>query len=152
MASSMKTTYDNLASKLLASGYFDAVNKVEPKAAPGNGFEASVFWRRAAPFAGGSGLAVTAMVYVMQIRIYRNMLSEPPGDIDSDLLAIADDVLDDLQGDFDLGATVRNVDVFGQAGEGLRVEAGYVDVSGTMYRVIDISVPVIVNDVSTQTA
>lgn len=152
MASQMKATLDNVISKLLASANFDRVNKYEPKSPPGNGFEAAVIWGGSAPHAGGSGLATAAMVYIVIIRVYRNMLADPPETIDSDLLGIADDVLDDLGGDFDLGGTVRNVDIFGEAGTPLSTKTGYIDVGGTMYRALDITVPIIVNDVISEAA
>ena len=152
MASQMRDTINVIMSQLLASGYFDRVNSVEPKSAPGQGFEAAVVWVGSDPFSAGSGLARAAMVYRLLIRVYRNWLAEPSESIDPDLLEIADKVLNDLIGDFDLGATARNVDIFGASGAGLSTKTGHVEVSGTMFRAIDILVPIIVNDAFTEAA
>ena len=147
MPSVMRATTDNVISKLMASGAFDKVNSVEPTSPPGKGFEAAVVFEGAEPYAPAGGFSHLGMVYTILIRIYRNMLAEPQEHIDPDLLDISDVVFDKLAADYDLGATVRNVDFYGETGTGMSTRSGHLEVGGVVYRVLDIRVPVIVNDV-----
>jgi len=56
--------------------------------------------------------------------------------------------MDDLGGDFDLGdASVRNVDVVN-----LAATAGFQTIGSKMYRLVDLTVNVIVNDLIVTTA
>jgi len=141
-----------VASHALASGYFDRVGRHEPKNAPGNGLSAAIWVDRIAPLPGSSGLAVTAGLLVVQLRIYQNMLYEPQDSIDPNLAAAVDGLMTAYSGDFDLGATVRNIDLLGQYGEGLTAQAGYIEQDGKLYRVMTLSIPIIVNDIWSQSA
>ena len=146
MASSITTTLSNIVSSMQTLGIFDRVNSVEPKAPPGNGLTAAVFFASAQPATAASGLGSASGLYVFTCRVYSNMLQEPADQIDSQLIRATDAVCDALAGDFDMGATVRNLDIFGAHGTPLLARAGHVDVGGQMYRAIDITIPLIVND------
>jgi len=146
MASQIATTLTKVTSSLKALGLFTDVLTVEPKSPFGKGYAAAVFFASAAPATEVSSLTYASGLYVFTLRIYTDMLAEPAGQIDPKLIGVVDNVFDALLGDFDLGATVKNIDVFGQMGTPLRAEAGYVDVGGTMYRVVDITLPLVVND------
>jgi hypothetical protein len=152
MASNIRTTLDNLVSALQTLGIFDRVQGVEPKSPPGNGLTAAIYFANATPTANASGLNRASGLYVFTLRIYINMLQEPAEDIDPMLVAAVDAVFNALAGDIDLGATVRNVDFFGANGTSLAARAGYVDVGGTMYRVVDITIPLVVNDTTQEFA
>ena len=151
MASLIGATLDNLVSKLSASGYFNEVLTFEPKDAPEGDFTAVVIFQNAQPAPEASGLGVITYSYAFVIRIYRNMLAEPEETTDRQLITILDQVLDDLGGDFDMGATVRNVDLLGEFGPALAGQAGYITISGTSYRTVDITVAFTVNDTVTAT-
>lgn len=146
MASQIGVTLKKLKSALLGLGIFDTVNLVEPKSPPGSGITAAIYFASAGPAASASGLDRASALYVFTVRVYSNMLQEPAEEIDPVLVGAVDAVFDALAGDIDLGATVRNVDFFGSAGAPLLAKAGYVDVGGTMYRCVDILLPLIVND------
>jgi hypothetical protein len=146
MASQIKTALVNLTSAMQALGIFDKVQGVEPKQPPGNGVTAAIYLNSVGPAAKVSGLDRASALYVFTLRLYSNMLKEPAEDIDPNLVACIDGVFDALAGDLDLGASVRNIDYFGECGTPLSAKAGYVDVSGTMFRCIDITIPLIVND------
>ena len=142
-----------LVSHLAASGHFDGgVETFEPKAQPTGRFHAAVFIDSIAPAEGMSGLASTTYVYVYQVRIFRDMLADPVGNIDPDLNTVADKLLDDFNGDFTLGGNIRLIDVLGEAGTLLSMRAGYITVAQKMYRVLDFTVPLIINDAATQAA
>lgn len=53
-------------------------------------------------------------------------------------------------GDFTLGNTIRGVDCLGTYGEGLRALGAYMRVDSQTYRVIDLTIPLIANDVWAQ--
>lgn len=129
---------------------FERVNRHEPKNAPGKGLSAAIWVQRIAPAPNDSGLAATTARIEFRVRTYSSMLSEPQDAIDPNMLAAVIKLLEAYSGDFSLGGTIRNVDVLGQTGEPLGAQAGYINQDGKMMRVMDITLPLIVNDVWTQ--
>jgi hypothetical protein len=141
-----------LESHVLATGLFRQVNTHEPKQAPpDDGLTAAIWSQRVNPMPPGSGLAATSAFVVYTIRIYQNMLLEPQDAIDPTIQTAVDTILTALSGDFELGGNVRNIDLLGQTGEQLAAAAGYVNIDQRLFRVMDITVPVIVNDAWAQT-
>jgi hypothetical protein len=133
-------------------GLFERVNTSEPKNAPGNGLTAAVWLQMVSPVAAASGLAATSARVEFMLRIYSNMLQEPQDAIDPEILSAVDVLMGAYSGDFDLGGTVRNVDLLGAHGVGLSAVAGYLSVDNKMFRVVDVTLPLIVNDVWEQVA
>lgn len=150
MALGIRTLRDTLESHLLTLGVFRDVLAHEPKSAPQSGTAA--VWLQSVQPDPSSGLAATTAVVTFLVRIYEPMLAEPADDIDLDVGAAVDLILNAITGDFSLGGNARSVDLLGYTGQTLSAEAGYVSVDQTMYRVMDITVPVVVNDAWTQTA
>lgn len=91
-------------------------------------------------------LSGTIEDYGIQIRVYYNALHEPTQDIEFDTQQAASDIVVALAANFTLGGEVRAVDFAGENGGKVTVRWGHLDVSGTMYRVVDIAVPLIVDD------
>lgn len=149
MALGAQSVIDNLVSLALASGLFRAVNGHEPKSAPEAGLTCAV-WADTVDPVRESGLAVSSARVVFKLRLYTPMISEPQDAIDPTLLAAADVVLAAIHADLELGGTVRNIDVFGANGVALGARAGYVTIGSTVFRVIDVTVPAIINDVWNQ--
>jgi hypothetical protein len=139
-----------LVSHAMASGLFEVVNGHEPKSAPGNGLTAAVWVQDIGPQEGGSGLQSTTGRLAFTVRIYNGMLSEPRDDIDPNVLSAVDTLIAAYSGDFELGGLVRNVDLLGMSGTPLSARAGYLNQNNTLYRVMDINVPVIINDLWSQ--
>lgn len=141
---------DALVSLAQSTGDFDAVQGHEPKNAPGIGLFASVRSASVTAIrAGGLNSTSVRLAWVIEVRC--NMTREPQDSIDIDCLAAVDRICAEINGDFDLDIEgVRNIDVLGAYGDPLMVEAGYVEHDSTMYRIFDITVPVIVNDAWTQ--
>ena len=54
-----------------------------------------------------------------------------------------------LLADTDLESTVMSIDAAGMDGGSVTSTFGYADVGGTMYRIVDISIPLIVNGSAT---
>lgn len=138
---------DGVVSHALMLGLFERVNAHEPANAPGHGLTCAVWADSVAPLPAGSGLASTSARVVFNARIYTSMLQEPADAIDPNMVAAVDALMSAYSGDFELGGSVRNVDLLGQAGVPLSAQAGYLQQDGQLFRVMTIVLPVIVNDV-----
>lgn len=146
---------DALISHAQRLGIFDSVNGHEPRRAPGNGLTWSLWIQTVRPFAPRSGLAVTSLAL-----IYNSRLQLPiPADADS--LDAMDPLLSDaaiavmasLSADFTLDGLVDgNLDLMGATGVqfGLGAEAGYLEHDSTLFRVMTLTIPIVINDVLTQ--
>lgn len=142
---------DKIVSHAMASGLFERVNQHEPKSAPGNGLSCAVWVDSIAPVR-SSGLSATSGRLAIQVRIYTSMLAEPPDAIDPALTSAVDVLMTAYSADFELGGTVRCVDLLGMAGEPLSAKAGYLSQDKKLFRVMTILVPLIVNDLWNQVA
>lgn len=142
---------DAITSHASASGYFDSVNGHEPKSAPGDGLTYAVWVAEVGP-ARSSGLASTSARVVLTGRIYKPFLSIPADSIDPDMINALDNLLEAYSGDFTLSANARHIDLQGSDGAPLSARAGYQSIDRTVYRVIDITIPIIINDAWIQEA
>lgn len=145
--------FDAVISDVQRTGYFDRVNEFESKRAPGHGLTADVWVQSMAPVPAGSGLSNTSAVVLFIVRIYRNMLRDQDR-IERPMMKAAAAIVRKYHDNFDFGLDplVRNVDLLGEAGTPLNAQAGYTDLDNKQFRIYDILVPVIVNDVWPQTA
>jgi hypothetical protein len=107
---------DAVASHAAASGWFERVNRHEPKNAPGHGLTAAVWVDQLGPVPAGSGLRKTSARVVLNVRVFQNMLAEPQDEIDPNMMSAVDALMTAYSGDFELGGNVRNVDLLAQAG------------------------------------
>lgn len=131
------------------TGYFESVALHEPKNAPGAGLTAAVWVASTRP-ARQSGLNSVSVVLTLNIRLYANMLQEPQDALDASLVVAADALFVAYVGDFELGATSRNIDVFGSEGVIMDCKFGYLNQDSVLFRTADITLPIIVNDVWTE--
>lgn len=147
MAVDYRAITDELASMAQRTGLFDVVNKHEPKNPPGRGITCSVFYAGKRPTQ-RSGLHKTSVVGRWVVQVECPMIREPQDEIDTDLCTAADSIWSALTGGFTLDITgVRGVDLLGSEGDPVMDEAGYVTRDkDRLYRVIGITVPVIIND------
>jgi hypothetical protein len=152
MALDIRTILAAVESHALASGYFDAVNGHEPKSAPQNGLTCAVWVEQIGPARGGSGLDSTSARLALNVRLYTPMVQEPEDAIDPALMDALDALLAAYSADFELDGLVRQVDLLGTYGDPLSVRAGYLTTSGAEYRVMTITLPLIVNDLWEQVA
>lgn len=151
MSLNFQTILDKITSHALTAGLFERVNNHEPKNAPGNGLTAAI-WADAIEPIKSSGLNSTSARLTFKVRVYSSMLQEPQDAIDPNIALAVDVLFTAYSGDFDLGGNARNVDLLGQFGIGLSAQAGYLNQDGKLYRVMDITLPVIVNDIWGQSA
>jgi len=137
-------------SHAMATGYFERVNQYEPKSAPIEGLFAAVWVQSIAPYAAQSGLAATSAYLILNVRIYTNMIAEPQDMIDPRIMEATDELMRRYSADFTLDGLVAAVDLLGQGTESLRAEAGYIQIGsgdkGAMFRVMTITLPLILND------
>lgn len=135
---------DALVSHAMTTGLFDRVNTHEPKSAPGNGLTAAVWFQTIEPAPGG--LASTSVRLTMLLRIYSSMLAEPQDYIDPQIVDAVDQLMNAYTGDFTLDGMIRNVDLLGAGGTPLRAQAGYLTIDSKMMRIVDITLPLVIND------
>jgi hypothetical protein len=146
MSIDIRAYTDALASHALTTGHFARVNQYEPKSAP-NGLSGAVWVQTLRPDQQRSGLAVTSAWLTFTLRIYVPMLQEPMDDIDPRLIDAVDDLLRLYSADFTLDGMIREVDLLGQSGTGLSMQSGYLDVDKRKFRIVDITIPLGLNDV-----
>lgn len=152
MSLNIRTLRDALQSHALASGWFDAVNGEEPKSPPGQGLSCAVWPQRLRPAVGASGLDSTSVRLAFTVRLYMGFSREPGGDIDPYMIDACDDLMGRYSAAFTLGGLVKEIDLLGAKGDPLGFDAGHLRTeSGAEFRVIDITVPLIVNDLWEQT-
>lgn len=143
---------DRIASHAQASGLFKSVNGHEPKSAPEGDLTAAVWSDAVVPAVAASGLNSTSALLTFKMRLYTPMLTEPQDLIDPTLTNARDVVLTALTADLSLGGTIKSIDALGSHGTPLSATAGYVEIGGAMFRVIDITIPCVVNDAYPQGA
>jgi hypothetical protein len=146
----LQSILDAVTSHAAASGFFERVNTHEPKSSPGTGLTAAVWVQRIGP--ADSGLASTSARVELVLRIYQNMLMEPQDAIDPTIVAALDALITAYTSHFTLGGLVRHLDLLGKGGSTLSAQAGYLNIDGKMHRVIDLTIPMILNDVWEQVA
>lgn len=150
------STMRNLQSYFVASGYFPGGVLIgEPKQPPtpkgSNQFAASLFMRSVRVnqlMLDGA----TEETHVVTARIYNTMLAEPTEDMELALARVVQQVVSDILADADLGGTIRNIDPGGMGGTAMTAEFGHIDQSGVMYRIADITIPMIVDGSATAAA
>ncbi|MFF4600157.1 hypothetical protein [Amycolatopsis sp. NPDC001319] len=152
MSLGIADVFDSLISHAKQLGIFDRVNQHEPTNAPGNGLTAAIWFQTINPAAGASGLAATSVRLEFWVRVYLPALQQPQDGIDIAIVEAVDELMAAYSGDFDLGESVRNIDLLGQFGAPLSAKAGYLNQDGRQFRTVDIVLPVIINDAWEQTA
>lgn len=139
-----------LVSDAETTGLFDQINTHEPKSAPRKGLTMAIWLDRFGPYATASGLAATSALLVYNARLFTRMTQYPQDAIDPDMIIAVDTLMNRYSGDFTLGDSIRNVDLLGESGFQLEAQAGYVEQDNTLFRVVTITIPLIVNDAWTQ--
>jgi hypothetical protein len=139
---------DAVASHALALGLFESVNRAEPTGEPSRaGITAAVWVQAIAPYPAASGLRLTSARLQLSIRLYRRAEVLPGDEIDPDMLRAVDRLIAAYSRSFTLGGAVRNVDLLGAAGTPLSAEAGWVEFGSTSYRVMTVTLPLILSNV-----
>lgn len=136
-----------LESHAVASGHVERANQHEVISSPGSGISAAIWPQALAPAAGKSGLASTTIRIEFMVRLMTPAIAQPADSIDPAMIDAAAALFTAYSGDFTLGGLVREVDLLGGSGTPLSWRAGWLPMKdGGTSRVIDITVPLIVND------
>lgn len=151
MALDINGILDAVVTHALTTGHFLNVNEYESKQSSTNGITGEVWVERITPIR-SSGLANTSVRVELQVRAYANTMAEPYEDIDTNLAAAVDAYFTNLIGDYDLFGEARHIDIFGAHGRGLEVETGYMNKDGREFRVFQIRLPIVVDDIWPQSA
>lgn len=141
-----------LTSFAAASGLFEQIRGAEPKGKPGQGLTAAFWIGPIDPIPEASGLAATTVRLIYTLRVYLPMLVEPVDEIDPTVGAAAGAMFTAISGDFDLGGLIRNVDLLGAFGIPLAAKPGYIMQDSTVFRSMDVIIPMIINDEYPQAA
>jgi len=145
MSLDARALFAALSSHAQTLGIFDAVNEHEPMNRPGSGMTCAFWFVRLGPLPPGSGLSATTGLAVFTARIYKPQ-QQPSGAEDTDLMGAADRLMAAYSADFTLGGLVRNVDLLGQSGLQLSAQAGWLQQDPAPLRTVDITIPLICND------
>lgn len=151
MAFDPQVITDLIVSHAMALGVFETVNAHEPKSAPATvGLSAAVWCEAGRPLPEASSLNKTTGLITWNIRLYTSFKAQPEDMIDPRLTSAAHSLISDFSNDFDLGSNVRNIDLLGAYSDGLSWRAGYLNQDGNLYRVYTLTLPVVINDLWSQ--
>lgn len=139
-----------VVSHAASTGLFETVNSHEPKSAPTAGVTCAIWAQKIIPIPGASGLNSTTGLVVLTVRMYASMFQQPYDDIDPQMMTAVDTLMTAYSGVFTLGGKVRNVDLLGAYGTALGTQAGYLNQDGKVFRIMDISLPLVINDLWNQ--
>lgn len=146
--------FDAVVSDWQATGFFNRVNKHQPRKKPNTKLEAAIWLQSIEPVGNISGLASSSGVLVFIGRMYYNTGAHQEDMIDPLMMRAASSIMRRYHDDFDFDLDsigVRNIDLLGMTGRKLRADAGYMEQDHAQFRIYDITIPVIVNDIWRQT-
>lgn len=147
MSLNVKPILNDIISHAKRLGHFEQVNGAPPANPPGTGLTAAVWLTSIEPAPGQSGLNATTARVVFTVQVFTSVSQQPADGIDPNLADATDALFTAYSGDFTLAGNVREVDLLGMTGVPMRAEAGYVQFGDKVYRVMTITLPLIVNDV-----
>lgn len=151
MALDIGTILDRLVSHALSLGYFDSVNefKVDEPTGAGN-LTCGIWGDDITPIS--SGQASTSVRILFKVRIFSSTEAAPESYLERAMVDATSALMNAYSGNFELGGNARNIDLLGSEGAPLSANAHYMNLSAVIFRVMDITLPVLLNDVWDQTA
>lgn len=146
MAFKIADTLDVIVTHLRETKYIEQAIITEPTQPP-QARTAAVFMRSVRVV----GLYLnggTQEVHTVVIRLYAKAFGDPTSQesLEKQLTEAAEQVMANLFTDSDLGGNIREIDVAGINGTPVSADFGYVDIGGEMERIVDITVPINVDD------
>lgn len=136
-----------LADHANSLGLFDTVQGHEAWTPPGNGITCAIWLLGVKPAKGQSGLDTTSLWLTFNARLYTPITSTQPDLIDPALVNATYLLMGAYSNAFTLGGLVREVDLLGRSGPGLSAMSAYQDIASVKYRVVTVTVPLLVDDV-----
>ena len=155
MAFNIKSTLEAIESHISRSGYVGDVRIGEPVAPPDatDRIHAAIYMATAG--VAELTLSSTTEVHVCIARLYRRAAfgeGDDAGQVEMDMALAVSEISSNLIGEYDLGSSIRNIDVAGQFGQAVTAQWGYVALNQTMYRTVDITIPLVVDGSAEQAA
>ena len=155
MAFNIKATLEAVESHISRSGYVSDVQIGEPVAPPDatDRIHAAIYMATAG--VAELTLSSTIELHVATIRLYKRAAfteGDDAGEVEMDMALAVSEITSNLIGEYDLGATIRNIDVAGQYGQAVTAQWGYVALNQTMFRSVDITLPLVVDGSAEQAA
>ena len=140
-AEDAKGLFSQLTSHAKSLKIFDRVNSHEPENSPGKGLSCSITFTSIEADPAASGLSAVSGKITFAVRIWSSLMQKPLDAVDPNVLGAVSVLLGEYSGAFTLGGTVRDVDLLA-----LKAAAGYVDHEEKVFRTVEITVPIVVND------
>lgn len=130
-------------------GIFARINTHEPENAPGNRLSCSIILGGIAAEPAASGLGMVSGRVTFVVHLWSSMMTRPLDGVDPAVLGAVGVLLNEYSGAFSLGGAggTRNIDLMR-----LNAQAGYLLQEGKEFRTVQITVPIIVNDLWTEAA
>lgn len=143
--------FDRVASHAASLGLFDnQVATHEPKNPPGNGVWCALWTDGIAPIPRISGLNETGGRVTFRVRIGANFIQEPQDSIDPHIMVACTTLMEEYSSHFTLDQTVMAVDLLGAYGQPLTARGSFVTMQQRVYRVLEIILPVIIDNMWVQ--
>jgi len=139
--------YAGLESHAKSLSIFQHVNTEEPQASPAGGIYCSIVFGELTPYAAASGLNSTTGRLSFHVVIWSQAAKRKYDPTDPKVIAAAAALMGAYSGDFTLNGAVKNVDLMQMTASG-----GWVEFGGSQCRAIDITLPLVVNDMFAQEA
>jgi hypothetical protein len=144
--------FDAVRTHALELGVFSAVATHEAKSKPNYGVSCEIWVNELSPLPQFSGLAETAALVVFHVRIRSSFMAKPEDDTDKRLMAAVSALIAEYSGHFTLSGLAVAVDLLGMHGQPLGAQAGYLEQDGTLFRVMTVTLPIVLDNVWTQGA
>lgn len=142
--------HNGVISVPMRTAYFTSVNSHEPTSPPsGLDMFAAVWLQFLRPIAARSGLNKTSGLLVYNCRMYTNQM-EDQDYIDPQMVRATAALMAAYSGDFDINGLVTAVDLLGMHDVPLSAVAGYLQLGTVKFRVMTLTIPLIVDDLFTQ--
>ena len=156
MAFNIKNSLIALQSHIASTGYVNDAAIGEPTSPPIDALDkvhAAVYMASASVVE--LTLSTTTEVHVAIVRLYKRAAftdGDDSADVEQEMAMAVSEITSNFIGEFDLGSTIRAIDVGGTYGSSLTATWGYVNLSQVIFRIVDIQVPIIVDGSATQAA
>ena len=142
---SMQTVMDHFAKSGRFGGGVQIGEYANPPTAQGQaGMAMAVMFEGASVILMAAG-GETRERHRVVARVYRAANAEPKADVETDIAFATSLIMGDIIGDYTLGGEILEVDIAGIYGEGLTATAGHLEVGGVMYRIVDITLSLLVD-------
>lgn len=138
--------FNSLTGLAMQLNRFQNVNNHEPENAPANGLYCSITLGPIKAI-GTSGLNSVSGQVTFLSRIWKSAAVRPLDSIDPAVLAATSALMGAFCGSFTLSGSVRNIDLFAMG-----AQPGWINFTGKEFRVMEITSPVLINDMWTEVA